>query len=85
MIIPAATNWVKVNLDNTGFYRVKYSSVLRAGLVEQLTNNHSVGHPFYTRTSYSLASEIKHENITLGVKTITDRIQEHIRINLEME
>ena len=65
VIIPAATNWVKVNLDNTGFYRVKYSSALWDGLVEHLTNNHTVGYPLYTRASYSLASETKHENIRL--------------------
>ena len=57
VIIPGATNWVKVNPDNTGFYRVKYSSVLWDGLIEQLKKNHSVSHHFYTRSSSSLATE----------------------------
>ena len=60
VIIPAATNWVKVNLDNTGFYRVKYSSALWDGLIEQLKNNHSVSHHFYTRSSSSLAFDKTH-------------------------
>ena len=39
---PADVNWIKANLNNTGFYRVNYPKHMWDGLILQLTREHTI-------------------------------------------
>lgn len=44
-LLPSGSSWVKLNLNQTGFYRVMYDSELWTTLISVLHENHMVFHP----------------------------------------
>jgi glutamyl aminopeptidase len=43
--IPADTTWIKVNVNQSGFYRVTYSDDMWQSIILALRNNYSVFSP----------------------------------------
>ncbi|XP_048505208.1 endoplasmic reticulum aminopeptidase 2-like isoform X2 [Athalia rosae] len=43
--IPASVEWIKVNVNQTGFYRVTYSEEMWTSIITTLHNNHTVFSP----------------------------------------
>jgi aminopeptidase N len=43
--IPANTTWIKVNVNQSGFYRVTYSDDIWQSIISALQHNHSVFSP----------------------------------------